>query len=230
MDHNVKFRHELKYLCSWSEIQMLRTRLSAIMQLDAHAKDTGMYHIRSIYFDDLYNTCFEENSAGINSREKWRIRIYNNNSERITLECKRKENGMIQKHSCRLTNDHFENLISGQPLAVSNSSPALLNRFTILQQTNYMRPKVIVGYDRIPFICLTGNVRVTLDTHIYSSPDIHSFFDDQLRRRPILPTNTHLLEVKYDEFIPDHIFRAIQMTHMQLSTFSKYYLSRKYSL
>ena len=84
MEHNAKFRHELKYLCSRPEIEMLRTRLSAVMQRDPHAQETGMYHIRSIYFDDLYDSSFEDNSSGLNAREKWRIRIYNSSSSRIT--------------------------------------------------------------------------------------------------------------------------------------------------
>lgn len=230
MDHNAKFRHELKYLCSWAELEMLRVRLSAVMARDRHVLDTGKYHIRSIYFDDLYDTCFHDNAAGVNLREKWRIRIYNNSDRKITLESKKKENGMIQKRSCPLTMQQFEALVSASPMEAGTAQPALLNRFLFLQHEYALKPKVIVGYDRTPFVCPMGNVRVTLDTHIYSSTDIQGFFQEELRRRPILPTHMHLLEVKYDEFIPDHIFRTIQMTNMQLSTFSKYYLCRKYTV
>ena len=230
MDQNMKFRHELKYLCSLAEIEMLRVRLSAVMSKDRHVLDTGKYHIRSIYFDDMYDTCFHDNAAGVSPREKWRIRIYNNSDQRITLESKKKEYGMIQKHACPLTMQQFEALVAASALNAGSDQPALLNRFCFLQKEYALRPKVIVGYDRTPFVCPLGNVRVTLDTHIYSSPDIQGFFNENLRRRPILPVNTHLLEVKYDEFIPDHIFRTIQMTNMQLSTFSKYYLCRKYAL
>lgn len=34
----VNFRHELKYLISSAEVTMLRTRLSGLISLDAHAK------------------------------------------------------------------------------------------------------------------------------------------------------------------------------------------------
>jgi hypothetical protein len=40
----------------------------------------------------------------------------------------------------------------------------------------------------------------------------------------------HLLEVKFDEYLPDYIYHAIQMTNMRLETFSKYYLCRQYNL
>ena len=230
MEPLVKYRHELKYLCSARELEILRCRLSAVMRLDSHTDASGMYHIRSIYFDDLHNSSFTENEDGVSPREKWRIRAYNCSNASISLECKRKENGMIQKKACRLTMEQFQKLLSSEFVEPCGKNPPLLNRFTYLQQTRKIMPKVIVGYDRRPFVCHTGNVRVTFDTNIFSSPDIDSFFEKNIRCRPILRVGQHLLEVKYDEYIPDHIYRTIQMTDMQLTTFSKYYLCRKYSI
>lgn len=31
-----------------------------------------MYHIRSLYFDDYYNSCYNENEIGTDPREKFR--------------------------------------------------------------------------------------------------------------------------------------------------------------
>ena len=98
----VNFRHELKYLISSAEVTMLRTRLSGLISLDAHAKN-GHYTIRSLYFDDYDDRCLLENENGTDPREKFRIRIYNGSAERISLECKRKERGMTHKTSCPLT-------------------------------------------------------------------------------------------------------------------------------
>lgn len=55
----VNFRHELKYLISSAEVTMLRTRLSGLISLDAHAKN-GHYTIRSLYFDDYDDRCLLE--------------------------------------------------------------------------------------------------------------------------------------------------------------------------
>ena len=81
----VNFRHELKYLISSAEVTMLRTRLSGLISLDAHAKN-GHYTIRSLYFDDYDDRCLLENENGTDPREKFRIRIYNGSAERISLE------------------------------------------------------------------------------------------------------------------------------------------------
>ena len=66
------------------------------MQKDIHQK-SGCYEIRSVYFDDIYDSCFEENETGVNCRKKYRIRIYNSSFEMMNLEIKEKKNGFIKK-------------------------------------------------------------------------------------------------------------------------------------
>lgn len=71
-------------------------------------------------------------------------------------------------------------------------------------------------------------MRVTFDSHIFSSPDLDGFFSRELRRRPVQQTGQHLLEVKFDEYLPDWIRQAIQMEGMYQTAFSKYFLCRKF--
>ena len=93
----IKYRHEYKYPISDIEAAVLKQRLKNIMSLDPHVESDGMYTIKSLYFDDYYNSCYYANENGTDPREKYRIRIYNNNFERINLECKRKERGKTLK-------------------------------------------------------------------------------------------------------------------------------------
>ena len=58
-----EFRHELKYLISAAQVEMLKSRLNGILSLDAHAEG-GSYRIRSLYFDDYDDRCFYENENG----------------------------------------------------------------------------------------------------------------------------------------------------------------------
>lgn len=225
-----KFRHELKYLCSAAELKMLEVRLQNVMKPDPHTDESGCYLIRSTYFDDLYDRCLNENESGVSPREKWRVRIYNASERRISLECKRKEYGMIQKKSCRITREQYERMIRLEPIPITPDNPPLLNRMLLQQRTQLMQPKVIVQYLRRPFVCDEGNVRVTFDMNITSSPSFDRFFEENIDERPVLPKGQHLLEVKFDEYLPDYIYHAIQMTNMRLETFSKYYLCRTYNL
>ncbi len=226
----VKYRHELKYEISVGQMESLRSRIRPIMNLDQHTNKDGNYNIRSLYFDDYMNTCFYENEDGTSPREKFRIRIYNSNYEEIHLELKRKERGKTHKDSCLLTKQQCDSILNGQSLIYQNDFPPVLKKFYLLQKTKLLKPKVIVEYEREPYVYKNGNVRVTFDTNIRSSNKVDNFFEHLIASRPIMPLGHHLLEVKYDEFLPDYIYRSLQIDNLQLTTFSKYYLCRKYNL
>lgn len=225
-----KYRHEIKYLVSAAQIPLLKSRIASLLPKDPHAGPTGSYTVRSLYFDDYYNRCFYENENGTDPREKFRIRIYNHSSDRITLECKRKEHGKTLKTSCPLTLAQANQLIQGIPLNHSKINHPLLQKLTLQMQTRRLRPVIIVEYERIPFIYKAGNVRITFDTKISSSSNILDFFSPSLPKRPIMPTGQHLMEVKYDEYLPDFIYHNLNLRQLRQETYSKYYLCRKYTL
>lgn len=223
------FRHELKYICSEGELQQILHRIAPLCRPDVHAGPDGIYHIRSVYFDDLQNRYYYENEIGTDPREKFRIRIYNGSDRRITLECKKKERSMTHKDSCPLTLEQYHRILEGtlDPAAADNP---LLRRFCGLQQQASLQPKVIVAYDRTPFVYDFGNVRITLDRNIGSTTDIGGFFDPHLPLRPILPTGKHVLEVKYDQLLPDFLYNAMNLGSLRQTNFSKYYLCRKFTV
>ena len=224
-----KFRHELKYLISAAELAMLRNRIQNLIPLDGHVGETDAYSIRSLYFDDYENSCFYENENGTDPREKFRIRIYNGSTDKITLECKRKERGKTLKTSCPLTIEQTRMLMEGRVLPDIANQPEVLHKLTLQMLTKRMRPVVIVEYDRIPYVYKNGNVRITLDTNVASSKEIHCFLDEKIPKRPVMPAGQQLLEVKYDEYLPDFIYRNLQLHSLQQTAFSKYYICRKFT-
>lgn len=225
----VKFRNELKYICSEAELQILQARVEMLCRPDPHAGADGTYQIRSIYFDDYRNRYFYENEDGTDPREKFRIRIYNASDKRITLECKQKERNMTHKDSCPLSIGQYLGIMDGT-LSPSADTPELLRKFLTLQQQNHLAPKVIVAYERTPYVYDFGNVRITFDKNIGSTTDMTAFFDPYIPLRPILPTGKHVLEVKYDELLPNFLYDAMNLGSLQRTTFSKYYLCRKYTV
>ena len=98
-----KFRHEFKYLISAAQLPLLKARVAPLLKPDPHAGEDGTYTIRSLYFDDYHDRCYYENENGTDPREKFRIRIYNHSSAKISLECKRKDHGKTLKTACPLT-------------------------------------------------------------------------------------------------------------------------------
>lgn len=222
------YRNELKYLVWAPQIALLQNRVDHLMQLDSHVGEAKGYNIRSLYFDDYLDSYMLENELGTDPREKFRIRIYNHSPERISLELKQKERGMTRKLSCALTREQCETLMEGRLLPVSGEYPPVLQKLLLLMRTRRLVPKVIVEYDRIPYVERLGNVRVTLDQNIAASGELDSFLEPELAKRPILPAGQHILEVKYDEFLPDYIRTNLQLKNLKQTAFSKYYLCRRY--
>lgn len=224
-----KYRHEYKYVSDAMQNAVLKVRAQGILQKDSHAGEDGAYRIRSLYFDDLDDKCYYENESGIGERDKYRIRIYNCDSSRITLEKKSKNRGMTLKTSCRISEEICRKLMSGQAIIVTEEMPEKQKGLLREMQHKNMRPVVIVEYVRYPFVCANGNVRITFDEAISSSNDIAGFLKPDIGFRPIMEKGKGILEVKWDEFIPDYIKKQMQLDSLQWSSFSKYYLCRKYN-
>lgn len=225
---NVTYRYEYKYEIDNLQAELFKSRLPEVMLADSHANAYGGYQVRSLYFDDYDNSCYYDNENGNDEREKFRIRIYNAADTRISLELKQKKYGKTHKRSCAITKNQVLSLIAGEMLLWDDSADPLMKEFYIWMRTKCASPKIIVNYERIPFVCPDGNVRITIDTNITASVRIDEFFCTEFRGRPIMPVSKQILEVKYDTFLPDYIFRTLQTNHLNRVTCSKYYLCRKF--
>lgn len=222
-----KFRHELKYICGNSELEVIERKIRAVMRADDHADANGEYLIRSVYFDDYMRNRYYENEDGVDPRQKFRIRIYNCSDRRISLEKKKKDHSMTGKESCRLDRETCERMLRGQSVRDQFGRHPLLDEFILLSETMRFRPVMLGEYVRKPFIYRLGNVRVTFDRNICASPQVTRLFDREISRVAVLPTGYHVLEVKYDNFLPDVIYQLIDNGHLRQSTFSKFFLGCK---
>lgn len=222
----MKFRHEYKFALSTGEYLAIRSRLRAILPHDAHAGPTGEYDIRSVYFDNLNDKALREKLDGVNAREKFRIRWYNDDTSYIALEKKSKLNGLCNKVGCLLTEDELTRIFNGDYAWMKTCGREVAKELAAKMETEGLRPKTIVDYKREPFVFLPGNVRVTLDREIRGA----EFSPDILQRKVVtLPTVSNvLLEVKYDEFLPDIIRDIVQLGSRNAGAFSKYAACRGY--
>lgn len=226
---NEKYRHEYKYICTEKQLTLIQNRINNFLKIDPHVKKGDIYNIRSLYFDDYKNTCYYENENGIDPREKFRIRIYNNDDSRISLELKKKNKGKTLKKSEIISRNIVEDFINNK-IEYKKDYGSLLKKLYLLNKQKLMKPVIIVDYERTPYIYKNGNVRITFDRNICSSKDFNNFFEKEIAKRPINSVGNHVLEVKFDEFLPDPIYRNLQLNNLQQTTYSKYYLCRKYSL
>lgn len=219
-------RHELKYICSRTDLALIEAQLRQLAEPDRHAGPDGAYTITSLYFDDQRDTCCRDNDAGISHRYKFRARFYGADPSTLHLEKKIRRYGLGKKYSCPLTPEQLACFFRGNTEQLLYDTPPLLQELAILAQTKLMRPKVIVRYERTPFVCHAGNVRITLDRTISASEQLERFLEGDFLCQPIQPAGEELLEVKFDTILPSELRQAAYIDRLQQTSFSKYYLSR----
>ncbi len=222
----MKFRHEWKHEINYADKLVLVSRLSAVMQRDKHAIN-NRYEIRSLYFDTPTDKALREKMDGVNIREKFRIRYYNNDTSYIVLEKKSKINGLCAKDSCMVTKEEAQKIVDGDIEWMLSSDRPLCRELYSKMKAQRLRPKTIVDYTREPFVFSAGNVRVTIDYNIRTGDFRTDFLNPETVTLPV-ENNPIILEVKWDEFLPDVIRDVVSVPNRHVTAFSKYEQCRVY--
>ena len=220
------YRHEVKHLITQADAISIRHNLSAVAKTDPHVQADGSYTIRSLYFDDIRNTALWEKLDGVNERRKFRIRYYNDDLSFIMLECKQKRDNVGCKIQQRLTQEEVKRIMEGDIDWMVHSGKPLLVTLYVEMKAKGLKPKCVVEYRRFPFVYGPGNVRVTIDWNIRTgTPD--GFLDPEGLTIPV-DGDPMLLEVKWDDYLPNVIKRAVALKGRGQGAFSKYAACRMY--
>ncbi len=222
----MKFRHETKHEITVADRLTIASRMAAVAKRDIHSLG-GKYEIRSLYFDNIRDKALLEKLNGVNVREKFRLRYYNGDTSYIVLEKKSKINGLCNKVSAVVTESEVEKILSGDIGFMAQSEREVLCELYSKMQSQGLRPKTIVDYTREAFTYPVGNVRVTLDYNIRTGILSTDFLNPECVTVPAAE-NITVLEVKWDEFLPDIIRDAVQLKDTRTVAFSKYAVSRIY--
>jgi len=220
------YRHELKHEITYADVLSIRMRLTAVASPDKNAKD-GKYLIRSLYFDSNNDKALKEKIDGVNRREKFRIRLYNNDTSLIKLEKKSKINGLGTKYSAPLTKEQAQKIVDNDIEWMKDSEHSLIKELYIKMCSQGLRPKTIVDYVREPFVFGPGNVRVTIDSNIKTGLDCTDFLNEECVMVPAGDEHI-ILEVKWDEFLPEIIKDIVMIPTTRAGAFSKYAQCRIY--
>ena len=222
----MKYRHEWKHEINYLDRLTLLARLSAVMKRDSHAVN-GTYRIRSLYFDSPSDKALREKIDGVNVREKFRIRYYNGDTSFIMLEKKSKLGGLCAKESCRLTAEEAQRIVDGDFAWLAASGRPLCVELYSKMNSQGLRPKTIVDYTRDPFVFAPGNVRVTIDYDIRTGGLRTDFLNPETLTLPAGDAPM-ILEVKWDDYLPDIIKDAVSLPGRRVAAFSKYQQCRIY--
>lgn len=220
------FRNEWKHEITASDRMALLARLRVVAKPEPHGID-GKYEIRSLYFDDGFDTALREKIDGVNVREKFRIRCYNSDTSFIRLEKKSKINGLCNKQQAVVDDSEVERILSGDLVWMEIDERPLVRELYLKMKNKLLVPKTIVDYTREAFLFPAGNVRVTLDYNIRTGMQCVDFLNPHAVTVPVRDAPV-ILEVKWDEFLPDIIRDAVRLEGRRAAAFSKYAACRIY--
>lgn len=218
----MEYRHELKFVMTPTNARLLKKILGNLMEKDINGDEYGRYMVRSLYFDTINGSAFFDKLDGVEYRRKFRIRYYNSDSNFIRLESKIKVNDLSQKTQERIDLKMAEHLMKGEIETVVLKPNSVLTQFALEIKLKGLRPAVIVDYQRTAFIQKALDVRITFDEHIRSRMYDTELFKTSFGSVEVMDPQEVVLEVKYNEIIPQTIADVIRQVPMTRLAVSKY--------
>ena len=227
---SLPLRHELKFFINEMQYFVLSDILDHVLQRDPNGDEFNEYHIRSLYFDTVYNTALFDKMDGVKDRDKYRIRIYNFSDRVIKLECKTKVGSLISKRSISIPRLLCEQLMAGDPAGLETTRSGLLNDVYREMTINLLRPVVLVDYVREAYLHPAEEVRITFDKQLRTGLRSTDLFNPYVPTVPPLDHSEMILEVKYNRVLPPYI-RDLLSTYCPgalQSAISKYTWCRRF--
>ena len=141
-------RHELKFYISRSEYEYARRVVANVMPRDKNQKEEYGYLIRSLYLDDMTEAAVIEKLAGIDKRNKYRLRIYEFGQDWVKFERKKKLDDYIEKDTGVISRADALKVIEGDREVLLKYDNPMLNSiyFDLIQK--HFRPVVVIDYYR----------------------------------------------------------------------------------
>ncbi len=226
MKKEYKYRHELKFKISNAAAEVLKQKLSLILDKDkfAYYKD-GSYLIKSLYFDDRDSSSYYEKMDGVLYRKKYRIRMYNDDESFIRLEKKMKHNNFTAKEQILISKDIYSKILNGK-IDEIDKPKGLLLEFINDYKTKGLVPSIIVEYHRLAFTYPISEVRITFDSNVQSGLYNYDLFDTKYPRFDVLEPGMQVLEVKFNEVLPLHIANILNDIPSAREAVSKFAICR----
>lgn len=223
-------RFEMKYIINESTSKLLKREIRNFMIYDGFAKKEGEYFVRSLYFDNKINSNFKEKVDGIRSRHKFRIRTYSKNyGSPLFIEMKGRENKRTYKARQKIDKEnlslfyyrdkHFD-------LKKIYRNNDLIEKFIFDSYRKDLVPKLLVDYNRTPFINKSGlYFRLTFDNNIMSLKNLKLFSEESYKNWRECLAGYTILELKFNSSIPPWFQRIIQSYQLRMRSISKFVIA-----
>jgi hypothetical protein len=215
------YRNELKFFINAHQKNVMTNKLSKICRRDSFSDADGGYLVSSLYFDDYNQSAIFDKLNGVCDRKKFRVRVYNHQTNVIKLERKIKREHVTEKKHIQISKEEYNTLVRGDVSFLRHKEDIVAKDFYLYYQTKNLRPRVVVEYRREAFIYQYGDVRITFDYYLKAGVFQKELFSSGYMISA-LPPEQIILEVKYTGYFPDVIRNLIQIDNLQWQSSSKY--------
>jgi SPX domain protein involved in polyphosphate accumulation len=229
-------RYERKYYIANDKLEELRNRLMPFVKPDVNSKVSNgglsQYTVRSIYYDTPFMEYYYEKKEGLEYRNKFRIRVYDQHKpgDVAFLEIKRKLGNRIKKHRSTLLVENLKNLLctgctEDYIITSPKSSRALKDssKFMYYYYKKSLKPVNLISYEREAYHGkFDPGVRITFDKNVRSTiyPKIDEIYSEH-RAKNITPGH-FIIEIKYYETMPVWAKSIIEEFKLNLEAISKF--------
>lgn len=230
----MKLRQEYKYLVPSERLPELREMILPYVELDSHAANTssGLYTVRSIYFDTPSLQMYYEKVEGLKNRKKIRIRGYDehNPESLLFLEIKRKYERSVTKNRALIRYaDAVKVFGNGEflPYLINGSAHSHCRedaqQFFFHLYKMQLKPTILIAYEREAFFDrLDDSNRITFDRNLRSRA--HPFIDSLFSEENMIPSlsDFFVLEVKFSRGMSGWLMNIIRNWNLKWRSVSKY--------
>lgn len=222
-------RFEFKYYLLKEKAAKLLPALISHMRPDPYMSLTGndFYNVKSVYFDSPDLGCFWDKESGVGQRKKMRVRFYKEHlmkDDFVFLEIKRKSDVLVTKDRIELlARDCLNGSLDKKLLEMwrKNNENIYVNELLWFKKKNNLRPKLYISYKRKAYVGKTDpKLRVTFDYDIQSAI-VTDIGVNPRRCRPVYQ-NGAVLEIKYNNILPQWLHQIIQKHQLERLAYSKY--------
>jgi len=221
------FRHELKYYMKKKYAYELTEMIKKFMKKDEFNGDNNEYYIRSLYFDTYSNIDYYNKIIGVSERKKIRLRLYDLESSTVKLEVKNRYGPYMMKETVTISSEDARELISGSSNSLLSYQSNTANSVYHYMHDTLYRPTLLVDYEREAYTYPFDNIRVTIDKNVRVSTYDFNLFNNLTNMIPVLEADVFILEIKYDNMIPNFLLNLISSIPSIRLSISKYCMGRQ---
>lgn len=219
----MSWRYELKYLVDGVTQARLDRYMRTRLLPGEFVDERGAYPVLSMYYDGEDLPLYLDKIAGVERREKVRLRTYGwgfDSNAPWFLEAKYKENASIAKRRLFVEPGRIDPLDTASWDALGDEAAPFLRVRELLRAV----PAVQVWYQREVLVSPAGDLRVTWDTMVSALWPGERMSRDVLYdpRRIAFGDGYSILEVKAAQTVPSWLVSLIARASLSTEALSKY--------